>query len=50
MSVLKKLQFADAPWVGVADLAIIVVGVVDCQKHFRLTNIPRIASCSIVAR
>jgi hypothetical protein len=50
MSVLKKIQFADALTIGMADWAIIGAGAVECQKPVRITNPPRIAPCSIAAR
>jgi hypothetical protein len=50
MSVLKKIQFADASMIGMADLAIIGAGVAECQKPVRVTNATRIVPCSIAAR
>jgi hypothetical protein len=50
MSVLKKIQFADAPKIGVADWAIIGAGAVECQKSAREPNACWIFPCSIAAR
>jgi hypothetical protein len=50
MSVLKKIQFADAPMIGMADLAIIGAGAVECQKPFRITDAQWNARCSIAVR
>jgi hypothetical protein len=50
MSVLKKLQFADASTVGAADFTNIGAGVVECQKPVRITNVSRIAPCSTAVR
>ncbi|MHB1186904.1 MAG: hypothetical protein ACYCZ3_04845 [Thiobacillus sp.] len=61
MSVLKKIQFAPAPpsgvagWmaapkIGVADVAIIGAGTVECQKPVRLTNDFQVVPCSIAVR
>jgi hypothetical protein len=50
MSVPKKIQFAAAPTLGVADLAIIGAGTVECQKPVRITNAGRLVPCSTAAR
>jgi hypothetical protein len=49
MSVLKKIQFADASTVGAADWAIIGAGAAECQKSVRDANDHRIFTCSIAA-
>jgi hypothetical protein len=50
MSVLKKIQFAAAPMIGVADLTIIGAGTMECQKPVRITHDFRNPPCSIAAR
>jgi hypothetical protein len=50
MSVLKKIQFADASMIGVADFAIIGAGSMECQKSVRVTNDTRPPPCFIAAR
>jgi hypothetical protein len=49
MSVLRKIQFADAMMIGNADAAIIGAGTAECQKPVRITNATRIPPCSIAA-
>jgi hypothetical protein len=42
MSVLKKIQFADASIIG--------AGMAECQKPVRVTNALRVDLCSIAVR
>jgi hypothetical protein len=51
MSVLKKIQFADASRIGVASFAIIGAGAADCQNQvLHAANAHRTPPCFIAAR
>jgi hypothetical protein len=50
MSVLKKIQFADAMIIGIADAAIIGAGAEECQKSVRVQAAFQVSPCSIVVR
>jgi hypothetical protein len=50
MSVLKKIQIADAPGAGWADPGIIGVVAVECQKPVRISHARLASPCFIVAR
>jgi hypothetical protein len=50
MSVLKKIQFADAPMIGNADAAIIGAGMADCQNPiFCAHPVSRTSACYTAA-
>jgi hypothetical protein len=50
MSVLKKIQFADAMMIGIADAVIIGAGTAECQKSVCVPADLRGFPCSIAAR
>jgi hypothetical protein len=51
MSVLKKIQFADANPIGMAGQVIIGAGVADCQNAlFSTHSVLRIPACYIAVR
>jgi hypothetical protein len=49
MSVLKKIQFADASRIGVASFAIIGAGAADCQNQVHAANAHRTPPCFTAA-
>jgi hypothetical protein len=50
MSVLRKIQFADARMIGEADWAIIGAGAAECQKSVGVVDAARTPACFIGAR